>query len=350
MRPDLRLDGVRAWLLVIYGMIAAIVVIGGVTRLTGSGLSMVEWRPLMGALPPLTDAEWARVFTKYQASPQYQHVNDWMTLADFQRIFFWEWLHRLVGRLIGAAFLVPWLVFLLRGRLQGPLRMRTFVAFVLGGLQGLLGWFMVKSGLVDVPQVSHFRLGARPFARVVVAITALVGLQIVYGAFMAGSRAGYLFSTWPDMNGHYLPGALVSAAVGASGWLSHPVLIHFVHRNLGYIVAGAVIAAFVAGRRRITTPRARRGLLLMLIATLAQVLLGVLTVVWKVELVTAVVHQLGALVLLSVCLFTVHALRRACAPGLGVVAEARAPLPSAPADVTARAPSTPAIARAISEG
>ncbi|MCB9647739.1 MAG: COX15/CtaA family protein [Deltaproteobacteria bacterium] len=332
----------RIWLLVVFGMITAIVAVGGITRLTGSGLSMVEWRPLMGALPPLTEAEWTRVFTKYQASPQYQHVNDWMTLADFQRIFFWEWFHRLIGRLIGVAFFVPWLVFLLRGRLQGRLRLRTFVAFVLGGLQGLLGWFMVKSGLVDIPQVSHFRLaahlslaftvasyvlwlwmdlrwpantepkdpGARPFARWLVPFVALVGLQIVYGAFMAGSRAGYLFATWPDMNGHYLPGALLSAASDAS-WLSHPVLIHFLHRTLGYGVAVAALALFLVGRRRVAAPRARRGLLLVLVATGAQVLLGILTVVLKVELVTAVVHQLGAFALLSVALFTLHALRRA---------------------------------------
>jgi cytochrome c oxidase assembly protein subunit 15 len=340
MQPDPQLRGVRAWLLVVFGMIAAIVVVGGVTRLTGSGLSMVEWRPLMGALPPLSDADWAQVFAEYQASPQYQQVNGWMTLADFQRIFFWEWLHRLIGRLIGVAFFVPWLVFLLRGRLQGNLRLRTFVAFILGGLQGLLGWFMVKSGLVDVPQVSHFRLaahlalaftvagyvlwlwldlrwprGARPPTRgamthALVGIIALVGLQIVWGAFMAGSRAGYLFATWPDMNGHYLPGGLLTHAAEAS-WLSHPVLIHFAHRTLGYGVGLAVALVFLLGWRRTRDPRARLGLALLLGVTALQVVLGILTVLLKVELVTAVVHQLGAFALLSVALFTLHALRRA---------------------------------------
>lgn len=157
--PNIR-NQLMIWLLIVVMMIFCMVIIGGITRLTGSGLSMVEWRPLMGTLPPLSDLEWARVFKLYQASPQYQQVNDWMTLSDFKWIFFWEYLHRLFGRLIGLVFALPWLYFLIKGALKGTWLWRSTAALLLGGSQGLLGWYMVKSGLVDMPQVSHF-----PFSR-----------------------------------------------------------------------------------------------------------------------------------------------------------------------------------------
>ena len=136
------------------------ILVGGTTRLTGSGLSMVEWRPLMGTLPPLTDAEWSRVFEIYQASPQYQTVNQWMTMSDFKQIFFWEYLHRLFGRLIGLVYFLPMLFLWFKKHLIGKQRVRAVVAFFLGGGQGVLGWYMVKSGLVDIPAVSHYRLAA----------------------------------------------------------------------------------------------------------------------------------------------------------------------------------------------
>ncbi|MBW2223699.1 MAG: COX15/CtaA family protein [Deltaproteobacteria bacterium] len=151
---------VATWLLFLYLMVFAMVIVGGATRLTGSGLSMVQWHPFMGALPPLSESDWTETFQKYQASPQYKLVNHWMLLSDFKRIFLWEYAHRLLGRLIGVFFIVPWLLFLVQRRLDRPLAWKTFVAFLLGGAQGLLGWFMVKSGLVDNPEVSHYRLAA----------------------------------------------------------------------------------------------------------------------------------------------------------------------------------------------
>ncbi len=331
---------VRNWLLVVYAMIAGMVLIGGITRLTGSGLSMVEWHPLMGALPPMGDAQWHSVFEKYQASPQYQQVNQWMTLADFKRIFFWEWFHRLFGRLIGLVFFVPWVVFLIRGTLKGSLLKKTGLAFVLGGLQGLLGWFMVKSGLVDMPQVSHYRLAAHLSLALVVACyvawlafdltwprvepsdkaknlvkwvwgsIALVALQTVYGAFMAGSRAGYLFSTFPDMNGEYLPFKLMQNTTTAMNYLDHPVAIHFMHRNLAYVATIAVLGVWVKGRN-ICPPRARLGLNLMAAMVLTQLTLGIWTVMSGVQLHVAVAHQGGALLLLTFGVFTAHALRKA---------------------------------------
>ena len=157
--PDPR-GPVFYWLVAVYLMIAAMVLIGGVTRLTGSGLSMVTWRPLMGTLPPLNEADWLAVFEQYKQSPQYLQVNDWMGLSDFKRIFFWEYVHRLFGRLIGLVFFIPWVWLAFRKHLRGRWAARSAVAFVLGGLQGLLGWYMVKSGLVDEPTVSHYRLAA----------------------------------------------------------------------------------------------------------------------------------------------------------------------------------------------
>ena len=253
---------VTQWLWSVYGMIFCMVVIGGVTRLTGSGLSMVEWRPLMGSLPPLSEAEWLRVFDLYKVSPQYQEVNHWMTLTDFKSIFFWEYLHRLFGRLIGLVFFIPWLYFTLKGHLTGSLRLRAFVALILGGSQGLLGWYMVKSGLVDQPEVSHFRLAAhlslafvcgmwvfsliltltRPSLkkwqadRELYGFLALLILQIVYGAFMAGTRAGYLYQTFPDLNGSWIAPQWGMMSPWWKDLTSNPDSIHFIHRTLAWLV------------------------------------------------------------------------------------------------------------------
>ncbi len=339
---------VRAWLLTLYGLILVIVLIGGITRLTGSGLSMVEWQPLIGALPPLTEHDWNEVFGKYQQTPQYRLVNDWMTLGDFKRIFFWEYFHRLFGRVIGVVFLVPWVYFLVRGHLRGRWVWRTGVAFLLGGLQGALGWFMVKSGLVDVPAVSHYRLAAhlllaffvaqyilwlaletrpkrvstagprlRRFGRVVIA---LVCVQIAYGAFMAGTRAGWMYPTFPTMNGEWVPSNLFAIEPAWRNWLDNPTAIHFVHRALGYVVTVATLAFWFLARRR--APGARSVALLPPLV-LAQLGLGIATVVLHVPIALAVAHQVAAFVLLSATVAGVYALRP---HPVGDAAEEPAPL------------------------
>ena len=332
--------GVVAWLAVLFGLVLAMVMVGGITRLTGSGLSMVEWRPLMGALPPMGDAEWQVVFDAYKTSPQYQLVNHWMTLADFKTIFFWEYFHRLMGRLIGVAFFLPWLWFVVRRRLRGRLALHTATIFVLGGLQGLLGWYMVKSGLADEPAVSHYRLAAHLMLAFLVgqwilwtlldlvsptdkegtphrgltlgawAVVATVAVQCVWGAFMAGKRAGTVASTFPDMNGEWIPlglGALDPAWINA---LDNPVAIYFVHRVLGYVVV--LVAALWSWRawRRASSPRQRRAAGAVGVAALAQFALGALTVIWSVPVSVATVHQGGALVLLSLALYGAHAFSR----------------------------------------
>ena len=340
------------WLWLTWAMIFVMVLIGGVTRLTGSGLSMVEWRPLMGALPPIGEAEWEAVFSQYQQTPQYTLVNGWMGLADFQRIFFWEYLHRLFGRLIGVVFLVPWIIFVVRGRLSGRLRRRTLLAFVFGGLQGALGWFMVKSGLVDVPAVSHYRLAAhlslalfvgcyilwillelRPdqapraeprAARLAWVFVALLSLQIVYGAFMAGSRAGFMYSTWPDMNGAWVPDGL---------GLTNLIGVHFIHRTLGYVVALAAFALVWRLRGLGDTSARRRGRALLGGLVVVQVGLGVATVllngwIWgghglhPLHVAVATAHQGVGVLLLTSAVYTAHALGRGRAMGAGPVRDA----------------------------
>lgn len=317
---------VRVWLWSMWGLVLAMVVVGGITRLTGSGLSMVEWRPLMGALPPIGEQEWFEVFAKYQQTPQFQQVNHWMTLADFKQIFVWEYLHRLLGRLIGVAFLVPWVVFLVRRTMSRRLLKLTFVAFLLGGAQGLLGWFMVASGLVDVPAVSHYRLAAHlslaffvgmylawiamaadrptrdPAAsrKAIWAFIALLGLQIVWGAFMAGTRAGHLASTFPDMNGELVPDAVLASAL--PWWrdlMENPWSIHFVHRTLGWVVllAGAVLAWRLVRHAETSGQRLVGWLVGGGIAL--QFVLGVLTVILHVAIPVAVLHQAGGYLLLT---------------------------------------------------
>ncbi len=322
---------VVVWLLALLAMVVAMVLLGGVTRLTGSGLSMVEWHPLMGALPPMGDAEWAAVFEKYQRFPQYKQVNAWMTLADFQRIFVWEYLHRLVGRLVGLVFLVPWVFFVVRGALRGRWMRRTLLAGILGGLQGLLGWFMVKSGLVDVPAVSHLRLAAhlslafvvalwiswllfetRPddpsstpapgIARATWAVLALVGLQTVYGAFMAGTRAGFLYATFPAMHGQLVP------PLGDP--LHDLTTIHFIHRTLGWLVLGAVGSWWWKARAAACSTRQTRSVRLASNLVGLQFTLGVATVMMRVPTSLAIAHQLGALALLIALLYAAFVFNR----------------------------------------
>lgn len=323
---------VVVWLASVYLLICAMVLIGGTTRLTGSGLSMVEWHPLMGALPPLDHEAWLAVFAKYKESPQYNQVNHWMTLADFKQIFFWEYFHRLLGRVIGLVFIVPWVVFVLRRKLRGRLAKRTALAFVFGGAQGLLGWVMVKSGLVDMPAVSHYRLAAHLMLALFVAcwilwilldlrmahereaqlsshlgqaswaLVGLVALQCIYGAFMAGTRAGLLFDTFPTMNGEWIPTGL-----GTMNPFAHPTSIHFIHRVLAWLTAASVLLFWWHTRRGMVSRRQSMVALALVGALILQFALGILTIVLNMPIALAVAHQGGGVLLLSVALVNAHA-------------------------------------------
>jgi cytochrome c oxidase assembly protein subunit 15 len=347
---DAERRAVGGWLIALWVLVLLMVMIGGVTRLTGSGLSIVEWAPVHGVLPPLSGEAWQNAFDAYQNSPQFQHQNHWMVLDDFKRIFFWEYLHRLFGRLIGAAFFIPWLAFVIRGTLRGAWARRTFGLMVLGGLQGALGWFMVMSGLVNEPRVSHYRLAAHLLLGIGVGqvilwqaleITAprdagnalparsrwlafgllpLLALQIVYGAFMAGTRAGYIASTFPDMNGRYSPAWFFTNDSMWLNLLDNPLSIHYLHRAIGFaVLAYACVTWWFLRKHGGEVRFASHG---FLIAVLGQLALGAMTVMLRVPIPVAVAHQGGAYIVCSAAVVLCHA-----AWGARTM---RAPAPAAP--------------------
>lgn len=337
-------SGVRIWVASLCGMVIVMVTLGGVTRLTGSGLSITEWKPILGAIPPLSEAAWQEAFSKYQQIPQFKLINSAMTLSEFKFIFFWEWFHRLWGRLIGLAFFMPWAFFLLRGKVSGSLAKRLFAAFVLGGLQGALGWFMVKSGLSERTSVSHYRLAAhlllalavlgylfriyldlvRPnsptlkaapvlpgLVRASQALVALIVLQIFYGALVAGLKAGYGYNTFPLMMGQLLPAEAFSIQPLWLNALDNPALVQFIHRTLGWLTLGSVLGFALWTGRRCGDPIVRVSVRGLMAVVLLQFVMGVATLVWAVPLALGAVHQLGACALLVVALWVQHSLRRA---------------------------------------
>lgn len=319
------------WLMTGCVLIACMVVIGGITRLTGSGLSITEWKPIMGALPPMDEVEWTEAFKKYQAIPEYTLKNQHMDMAGFKRIFFWEYLHRNWGRLMGLVFIVPFVLFWRRGLLQGWLLKRAWLILIGGGSVGALGWFMVASGLQDNPDVSHYRLaihlcaaftvfslvlwtvfdirdGRRGFrsghevaGRWMRAAFVLLALQIVWGAFTAGLDAGRIYNTWPLMNGSFMPENVMAHGSLWKDLTDHRDGVQFVHRNLAWLVAALVVGSAVHYRRLFA------GVWPWLVgAVLLQFTLGVFTVLTQVDLTLGVVHQFGALVLLAAMLKALH--------------------------------------------
>jgi cytochrome c oxidase assembly protein subunit 15 len=339
--PDRASDRrIAVWLLACCVLVYAMVVLGGVTRLTGSGLSMVEWEPVLGFIPPLSQAEWERVFSLYQASPEYQKINTGMDLAGFKRIFWFEFAHRVLGRVIGLAFLLPFLYFLARGMVHRPLVPKLVAMFVLGGLQGLLGWYMVKSGLVDNPHVSQYRLtahlslalviyaymfwvaldllpardpgaGDRPSAGLRLS-AALLGLlafvTIMSGGFVAGLKAGYVYNTFPLMDGRWIPEALFQQEPLWRNFFENMATVQFDHRLLAMLTLLGVIVFWLVARRSPMSPQARAGTHLLLAAAVLQVSLGISTLLLYVPVALAAAHQAGALLLLTAFLFLNHRL------------------------------------------
>jgi len=315
-RAEAQPRAVARWLFGVAALVFAMVVVGGITRLTESGLSITRWDVVSGTLPPIGDAAWAVQFEAYKASSQYQLMNRGMTLAEFKGIFFWEYVHRLLGRVIGLAYALPLLWFWVRGAIPAGYKPRLFALLMLGALQGTIGWWMVSSGLVGRTEVAHERLAvhlvtaltimagciwtaldlrrdgpstaSRPRAWVV-PFAALLFVQIVWGAFVAGMRAGHASDTWPLMFGQLVPDGLVSAAADL---INAPVTVHFIHRSLAYVVAAAALVIAVR------LWRAGAGLRALALggAVVAQFLLGVTTVLSGVALPLGVAHQaMGAL-------------------------------------------------------
>lgn len=319
------------WLVFVCLMIFAMVIIGGITRLTDSGLSMVEWKPLMGAIPPLTETEWLRVFDLYKQYPEYQKVNSGMDLSEFKFIFFWEYFHRLFGRLIGVVFFIPYVYFLLKKKIEKNLNKKLFIAFVLGGLQGLMGWYMVKSGLIDRPDVSHFRLAAHfglaltiigyifwiilgqinisdqkliYYPKLFWALAALLlilSIQIVYGAFVAGLDAGLAYNTFPTMGNNWVAQKAFTYAPLWKDFVENSATIQFIHRTLGWLVLLLTGFIFVSGRK-VTNKTQKNSLFHLLMMVALQFTLGVMTLVYMVPISLASAHQAGAVILLILTL------------------------------------------------
>ncbi len=329
---------VAAWLLACCALVFAMVVVGGATRLTHSGLSIVEWQPFIGTIPPLTDADWAAQFEKYRLTPEFRLRNHDMDVEGFKAIFWWEYFHRLLGRLIGVAFFVPFAWFWLRGRLDRPLAAKLAGIFVLGGLQGAMGWYMVKSGLVDDPRVSQFRLTAhlglallihaamfwvahqilRPapsgapagLRRAGLAVAILVFGLALTGGFVAGIRAGFAYNTWPLMNGHWIPPEILMIEPWWRNFGYNMATVQFVHRTLALaVLAAGWLLAWRVLADRATSAEARLAARLLAIALLLQVLLGIATLLLVVPVGLGTAHQGGAVVVLTAAIWLARTLR-----------------------------------------
>jgi cytochrome c oxidase assembly protein subunit 15 len=332
---------VGRWLLALSGMVLVQVMLGAVTRLTDSGLSIMEWRPIMGVIPPLNDAEWQRVFDIYRQIAEYQIVNAGMSLDAFKTIFWWEYLHRVWGRLIGVAFLVPFLWFWARGQLRGAKARRVFAIFVLGGLQGVMGWVMVMSGFADRTDVSQYRLVAHLMLALLIyglllwqalnllqptafdvdgaqrdrlrrnglIMTGLITLEIAVGGFVAGLDGGLIYNNFPMMGEHWIAGDLFHLSPWWINFFENPGAAQFLHRLMSGFVAIALISMTVRGRRA-DPPRAlKRRFYYLPFALLLQASLGIATLMLVVPLPLAVAHQAGAFLLFTVSLYVMHGLK-----------------------------------------
>jgi cytochrome c oxidase assembly protein subunit 15 len=304
-------------------LVFLIVLVGGVTRLTRSGLSIVEWQPLLGAIPPLSEADWQALFARYRETPEFRLVNFDMTLAGFKIIFWWEYVHRLLGRVIGIVFLIPFLYFLVRRKIDSPLAWKLAGIFVLGGLQGALGWFMVQSGLVDDPRVSHFRLTAHlgvalaifaallsmalsllGFGKPRLGLPALVFLMALSGGMVAGLRAGYAYNTFPLMNGQLVPAEILALEPWWRNFLYNMATVQFVHRAFFWLLA--VLIPLSWWRHRHSPPAH-----VMMAAFALQAALGISTLLLGVPVALGAAHQGGAVLLLAAALWHAHAGRPA---------------------------------------
>ncbi|MEL7488101.1 MAG: COX15/CtaA family protein [Pseudomonadota bacterium] len=320
------------WLFVMCALVALMVIVGGATRLTDSGLSITEWRPVTGAVPPLSAADWDAEFEKYKQIPEYQLVNEGMSLSAFKTIYWWEWGHRFLGRLVGAAFVFPFAVFVAMGWVGRSLGVKLLALLALGGAQGALGWYMVQSGLTERVDVSQYRLAAhlglaivlfaalfwtalslrRPTSAALstigkwgVALAGLVYAQMILGAFVAGLRAGRAYTTWPLMDGEFVPSAYFVGAPRVSDAFETIAAVQFNHRIGAYVVALAGVAFFFLARKT----QSQRDARWVLSAIIAQIVLGIATVVSATPLALGLLHQAGALAVFATALYAAYGSR-----------------------------------------
>jgi heme a synthase len=337
--PARRRTIMGGWFWLIATMTLAVLIVGGVTRLTHSGLSMVEWDPIMGVIPPTTEVKWQRVFEQYQQFPEYQKLRQGMTLHDFKVIFFWEYLHRLLARTIGLVFFVPFVFFLAKRWMNRPLAVRSLALFALGGMQGVMGWLMVASGLVDRPSVSHYRLAAhlslaflifgyavwlardmratgdapvldresvKTVKRGIGLLGVLLALQVVWGAFVAGLKAGFFSNTFPLMGGRLVPATLLDRQPLLSNFFENPSAVQWTHRLIGTILALAAIGVFVKFSRARVERTSLRYAGVFLAIIMLQYLLGVVTLIYAVPVALGVTHQATAMIVFGVWVMWRH--------------------------------------------
>ncbi len=328
------------WLTILALIVYAMIIVGGITRLTNSGLSITDWQPIMGVIPPIGEQDWADVFEKYQQFPEYQTVNQGMTLADFKSIYLWEYVHRLIARAVAFVFLIPWAFFVIKKRLSGKLNFKLLLLFLLGGAQGVLGWYMVQSGLIDVPRVSHYRLAAhlalalallgatvwqiqnlrycasterssapRLLKKLALSFTILLSLQIFYGALVAGLDAGIGYNTFPKMAGEWIPPYMF---IMKPVWLNifeNSTTVQFLHRTFGWLMLLATAEIWWRARKSPLTSRQTYSINLLTGIVALQFLLGMLTVIYIVPVALAVSHQAVAALLLVTAINVNHALK-----------------------------------------
>ncbi|NNJ75143.1 MAG: heme A synthase [Anderseniella sp.] len=326
---------IRSWLVFVAAMVFAMVIVGGATRLTDSGLSITEWKPLLGAIPPLNETDWLAALDKYRQIPEYQLINKGMSLAEFKFIYWWEWGHRFLGRAIGMVFFVPFVFFWLTGRLHKSQVPRLLVLFVLGGLQGALGWYMVMSGLVERTDVSQYRLSAhltlatvifaaivwtalgigrdkrRPASTVTLgwsalALTVLIIAQTALGGFVAGLDAGLSHNTWPLMDGRFVPNGLMAMEPAWRNFFENVLTVQFQHRIIAYVIAILALLHAARAMNEKHAPTVRMSGLAILFAVLAQIGFGIWTLLAHVPITLGLIHQGGALVLLTACIWHLH--------------------------------------------
>jgi cytochrome c oxidase assembly protein subunit 15 len=326
------------WLIICAAMVFIMVVLGGATRLTESGLSMVHWKPLH-ILPPMTDAEWAEEFTAYQTSPEFQKKNTWMGVEDFKEIFWLEFIHRLWGRTIGFVFFVPFVVFVARGWMDRPLIWKSIGLFALGGAQGVLGWYMVASGLVDRPDVSQYRLAAHlitaficmgllvwvaldQFRRAAgrdntsdaatglgnwaLTITLFALVVVTSGAFVAGLDAGKGYNTFPLMEGQLVPDGLYDMTPWYVNWFENHMTVQFNHRVLAMALAALIVFVWLKARKLNLSAGARKTVTALMHMVFVQAILGIFTLLFVVPIPLALAHQTGAQVVFTLAVVLTH--------------------------------------------
>jgi len=321
---------VACWLFSVATIVFVMIIVGAITRLTESGLSMVEWRPLIGFIPPLNDADWQRVFDMYKATPEFQKKNFWMGMDDFKQIFFWEWFHRLIGRLIGVAYALPFFYFLIRKQIPQGYTLKLFGLLLLGGAQGFMGWYMVKSGLVDRPSVSHYRLAAHlSLAFLILCLLVLTGLSlkgykrlparplyihgwvalgfliltIFWGAYVAGLDAGLVYNEFPKMGAGLMPPDMWHLSPAWINLFENIPSVQFVHRWLAITTATIILSLWA---HALYCGKASGIFHALAVIVCIQVTLGILTLLSGVQIYLATIHQAGAAILLVttvVCIF-----------------------------------------------